>query len=113
MNRVRPGSVAVARTTAGMTRCRSRSVSANGVPMVAIPEAGSQCEGHGYHGRLGIHELMMSDETIRQHIRHRAPASDIRHSALAAGMLTLRQDGIEKMLQGLTDMAEVVAATNL
>ena len=73
----------------------------------------TKCEGHGYHGRLGIHELMMSDETIRQHIRHRAPASDIRHSALAAGMLTLRQDGIEKVLQGLTDMSEVVAATNL
>jgi type II secretory ATPase GspE/PulE/Tfp pilus assembly ATPase PilB-like protein len=73
----------------------------------------AQCDGHGYHGRLGIHELMMSDEAIRQHIRRRAPASDIRHSALSAGMRTLRQDGIEKVLQGLTDMAEVVAATNL
>ena len=72
-----------------------------------------ECENHGYHGRLGIHELMLSDDSIRQHIRRRAPASDIRHSALAAGMLTLRQDGIEKVLQGLTDMAEVVAATNL
>lgn len=72
-----------------------------------------QCDGHGYHGRLGIHELMLSDDTIRQHIRHRAPASDIRHSALATGMRTLRQDGIEKVLEGLTDMAEVVAATNL
>ena len=72
-----------------------------------------ECEHHGYHGRLGIHELMLSDDPIRQHIRHRAPASDIRHAALAAGMLTLRQDGIEKVLQGLTDMAEVVAATNL
>jgi len=77
------------------------------------PVGCAKCEGHGYHGRLGIHELMMSDETIRQHIRHRAPASDIRHSALTAGMLTLRQDGIEKVLQGLTDMSEVVAATNL
>jgi len=56
---------------------------------------------------------MLSDDTIRQHIRHRAPASDIRHSALAAGMLTLRQDGIEKVLQGLTDMPEVIAASNL
>jgi type II secretory ATPase GspE/PulE/Tfp pilus assembly ATPase PilB-like protein len=56
---------------------------------------------------------MLSDDTIRQHIRHRAPAAEIRHSALAAGMLTLRQDGIEKVLQGLTDMSEVVAATNL
>ena len=72
-----------------------------------------QCEGHGYRGRLGIHELMLSDDAIRQHIRDRAPASDIRHSALAAGMLTLRQDGIDKVLQGLTDMSEVVAATNL
>ena len=72
-----------------------------------------QCEGHGYRGRLGIHELMLNDEAIRQHIRHRAPASDIRHSALAAGMRTLRQDGIDKVLQGLTDMTEVVAATNL
>lgn len=72
-----------------------------------------KCDNNGYHGRLGIHELMLSDDTIRQHIRHRAPASDIRHSALAAGMTTLRQDGIEKALEGLTDMAEVVAATNL
>ena len=77
------------------------------------PVGCAKCEGHGYHGRLGIHELMMSDETIRQHIRHRAPASDIRHSALTAGMLTLRQDGIQKVLQGLTDMSEVIAATNL
>lgn len=72
-----------------------------------------ECEGHGYRGRMGIHELMISDETIRQHIRHRASATEIRLSALAAGMLTLRQDGIEKVLQGLTDMSEVLAATNL
>ena len=57
--------------------------------------------------------LMISDDAIRQHIRRRAPASDIRHSALAAGMLTLRQDSIEKVLQGLTDMPEVIGATNL
>jgi len=72
-----------------------------------------KCEQSGYHGRLGIHELMLSDDTIRQHIRHRAPASEIRHSALGAGMRTLRQDGIDKVLQGLTDISEVLAATNL
>ena len=71
------------------------------------------CDGLGYHGRLGIHELMMSDEPIRQAIRHRAPASEVRHLALNAGMRTLRQDGIEKVLQGLTDMAQVTAATNV
>ena len=73
----------------------------------------TECEQHGYRGRLGIHELMLSNDAIRQHIRHRASATEIRQAALAAGMLTLRQDGIEKVLQGLTDMSEVVAATNL
>jgi len=72
-----------------------------------------ECDGHGYRGRMGIHELMISDDAIRHHIRHRAPASELRLSALEAGMLTLRQDGIEKVLQGLTDMSEVLGATNL
>ena len=94
-------------------RWRQQYGGAQGELRMWRPVGCAKCEGHGYHGRLGIHELMMSDETIRQHIRHRAPASDIRRSALTAGMLTLRQDGIEKVLQGLTDMSEVVAATNL
>lgn len=71
-----------------------------------------KCEQSGYHGRLGIHELMLSDDTIRQHIRHRASASEIRHSALVAGMRTLRQDGIEKVLAGVTSIDEVRATSN-
>ncbi len=98
---------------AQVARWRQQHGGAQGALRLWRPVGCTKCDGHGYHGRLGIHELMMSDEPIRQHIRHRAPASDIRHSALAAGMLTLRQDGIEKVLQGLTDMSEVVAATNL
>lgn len=70
------------------------------------------CEHHGYRGRLGLHELMRADEAVREGIRHHAPASEMQAAALAAGMCTLRQDGIEKMLQGLTDMPEVIAATN-
>ncbi len=72
----------------------------------------THCDGTGYRGRLGIHELMLSDETIRSLIRHRASAQDVRDAALAAGMKTLRQDGIDKVLQGLTDLQEVLAATN-
>jgi type II secretory ATPase GspE/PulE/Tfp pilus assembly ATPase PilB-like protein len=71
------------------------------------------CEGRGYKGRLGIYELMLNDEDIRHHIRHRSSATEIRHSALKAGMKTLRQDGIEKVIAGLTDITEVIAATNL
>lgn len=71
------------------------------------------CEQRGYKGRLGIYELMLSDDAIRRQIRQRASAGEIRQSALAAGMNTLRQDGIEKVVAGLTDLSEVIAATNL
>jgi type II secretory ATPase GspE/PulE/Tfp pilus assembly ATPase PilB-like protein len=71
-----------------------------------------RCDHHGYRGRLGLHELMRADDTLREGIRHRAPAAELQAAALRAGMRTLRQDGIEKMLQGLTDLSEVVAATN-
>jgi type II secretory ATPase GspE/PulE/Tfp pilus assembly ATPase PilB-like protein len=47
------------------------------------------------------------------HIRKRDAAGDIRLTALQDGMKTLRQDGIEKVLLGLTALSEVVAATNL
>ena len=73
----------------------------------------AHCEHSGYKGRMGIYELMPSSDAIRAHIRQRAPALEIRTSALRAGMKTLRQDGIEKVLQGLTDIAEVLAAANL
>jgi type II secretory ATPase GspE/PulE/Tfp pilus assembly ATPase PilB-like protein len=71
------------------------------------------CEGHGFKGRLGIYELLLNNDAIRGHIRRRDAASDIRLTALQSGMKTLRQDGIEKVLQGLTALSEVVAASNL
>jgi type II secretory ATPase GspE/PulE/Tfp pilus assembly ATPase PilB-like protein len=72
----------------------------------------AQCDGSGYHGRLGLHELMLADDAVRELVRHRAPAAQMQAAALAGGMTTLRQDGIEKMLAGLTDLAEVIAASN-
>ena len=99
---------------AQVARWRSSYGSSSGGTVTLWQRQGcSQCDGHGYRGRLGIHELMQSDDAIRQHIRQRASATEIRHSALQAGMRTLRQDGIDKVLQGLTDMPEVLAATNL
>ncbi|MCH7344662.1 Flp pilus assembly complex ATPase component TadA [Pelomonas sp. CA6] len=70
------------------------------------------CGGTGYHGRLGIHELVIADEALRELIRHRAPAIEMFAAAQRSGMSTLRQDGIEKLLAGLTDLPEVLAATN-
>jgi len=90
-----------------------RGLQAQGTPPTLWRRVGcAQCDGTGYKGRMGIHELMLSDDAIRGHIRRRESAHDIRRSALRAGMKTLRQDGIDKVLQGLTDMQEVLAASN-
>jgi len=70
-----------------------------------------ECDGHGYRGRLAIHELMLASEAIRMHVRRRDAASALQTTALAAGMRTLRQDGIDKVLAGLTDLSEVLSAT--
>ena len=55
---------------------------------------------------------MLGDERLRERIRHRATAAEMQAAGLAAGMVTLRQDGIEKVLAGLTDISEVIAAAN-
>ncbi|WP_374662921.1 GspE/PulE family protein [Inhella sp.] len=70
------------------------------------------CNGSGYKGRLGIHELLVSDDAIRELIRKRAPAAEMFKAAQRGGLRTLRQDGIEKLLTGMTDLPEVLAATN-
>ena len=72
----------------------------------------AHCGGTGFKGRLGVHELMLSNDEVRSLIRKRSSAGEMRQSALAHGMLTLRQDGIEKALQGLTEVGEVLAAAN-
>ncbi|MFM7506534.1 MAG: GspE/PulE family protein, partial [Rubrivivax sp.] len=71
-----------------------------------------QCSGSGYHGRLGLHELLTVDEPLRGLIRRRAPASELQRCGLGEGRRTLRQDGIDKVLAGLTDLPEVLTATN-
>jgi type II secretory ATPase GspE/PulE/Tfp pilus assembly ATPase PilB-like protein len=55
---------------------------------------------------------MMADDQVRRHIRHREDAGVLQAAALAGGMKTLRQDGIDKVLAGLTDLPEVLAASN-
>jgi type II secretory ATPase GspE/PulE/Tfp pilus assembly ATPase PilB-like protein len=70
------------------------------------------CDELGYRGRMGLHELMVTDDKLRDLIRHRASSAEMQVAALGSGMTTLRQDGIEKALAGLTDMAEVLGASN-
>ncbi|HEY3488612.1 MAG TPA: ATPase, T2SS/T4P/T4SS family [Candidatus Deferrimicrobiaceae bacterium] len=71
-----------------------------------------KCEGRGYKGRLGLYELLVADDAIRQAIQKKVPADQIRTLAVAGGMRTLLQDGIGKCLKGLTDMRQVLAVCN-
>jgi len=70
------------------------------------------CDGSGFRGRAGIHELMSGSRNLRQLIQTGARAEQIQHAALGEGMRTLRQDGIEKVLAGVTSIEEVRAVSN-
>ena len=68
-----------------------------------------QCGNTGYKGRVGLHELMTVSPEVRHLIQISAPLHQLLSAALQAGMRTLKQDGIAKILQGLTDMSQVRA----
>jgi type II secretory ATPase GspE/PulE/Tfp pilus assembly ATPase PilB-like protein len=69
------------------------------------------CRQTGFRGRTGIHELLAVDDAIRAHVMAGADAATIRRHAVAAGMATLRDDGLAKAHAGLTTEAEIVRAT--
>jgi len=65
------------------------------------------CSNVGYRGRLGIHELMDATPEIKRMIKKAAPTELLLEQAVKEGMSTLKQDGILKVFQGLTDLSEV------
>jgi len=67
------------------------------------------CGGSGYKGRLGLHELLITTEDLKHAIARKAPVEEIRELAVAGGMTTLLQDGIEKAVAGKTDLTQVLA----
>ncbi len=69
------------------------------------------CRNVGYKGRLGIFELLVTTETIRQLAHERKSTWNIMQAAIREGMRTLRQDGWVKVLSGRTSVEEVVKAT--
>jgi type II secretory ATPase GspE/PulE/Tfp pilus assembly ATPase PilB-like protein len=71
-----------------------------------------ECNGSGYKGRLGIHELLVNSGAIKRMILNRASVADLTAQAMEEGMTTLRQDGIAKVLQGYTDWEQVRALTS-
>jgi len=67
------------------------------------------CRDSGYRGRIGLHELLINTERVKQWIHSRATVAELHKLALAEGMTTLVQDGVLKVLQGWTDYNQVKA----
>jgi len=73
-------------------------------------EAGAckSCSGTGYRGRLAITEVLLMTEEIQHMAVGRRPSDEIKKVAMAQGMRTLREDGMEKVRLGLTSLEEVL-----
>jgi type II secretory ATPase GspE/PulE/Tfp pilus assembly ATPase PilB-like protein len=76
--------------------------------MGANPDGCDDCGGTGYKGRTGIHELLTGTPTLQGMIYKKAELDDIRKQALKDGMRTMKQDGIFKIFQGLTDYQQLL-----
>jgi len=70
------------------------------------------CHDTGYKGRIGLYELMVLSEDIRQGIVSKASAGELAKRAKAEGMQTLCEDGFGKVLQGITTIEEVLRVTS-
>ncbi|MFH1421160.1 MAG: type II secretion system protein GspE, partial [Planctomycetota bacterium] len=69
------------------------------------------CNQTGFKGRTGIFEIMVPNDNVRELIVNMSAASTIRKTAHEAGMKTLQEVGMEKVLQGVTTIAEVLRVT--
>jgi len=66
-----------------------------------------KCHNTGYKGRIGLHELLIADDGIKKLIQERARVAEIFAAAVEGGMRTLKMDGMEKIMMGLTDIKMV------
>ncbi|GAB4152993.1 MAG: type II secretion system ATPase GspE [Planctomycetota bacterium] len=80
---------------------------------IAVGKGCDECFHSGYSGRTAIYEVMPIDSTIQEQIVNKATASEIKRGAIERGLKTLRMDGVEKLLQGMTTPDEVLRVTQL
>jgi type II secretory ATPase GspE/PulE/Tfp pilus assembly ATPase PilB-like protein len=66
-----------------------------------------KCNGTGYKGRVGLHELMVADDGVKKLIQERARVAELFSAAVEGGMRTLKMDGMEKVMMGMTDLKMV------
>ena len=66
-----------------------------------------KCNNTGYKGRVGLHELLVGSDMIKKQIQEHARVAELLATGLNEGMLTLKMDGIQKVLQGITDIKQI------
>ena len=71
------------------------------------PVGCSECANTGYRGRMGLHELLVGTDPMKKLIQSKARMDEIRQQTINDGMTTLKQDGIEKIFAGHTDLLQV------
>jgi type IV pilus assembly protein PilB len=104
------------------SHCKKRAI----IPVQALTEAGlrasaeleayepvgcARCNNSGYKGRVGLYSVMQLSERIKEMAVAQLPEADIATVAREEGMLTLREDGVEKVRSGLTSLEEVLRVT--
>ncbi|MDI6900511.1 MAG: ATPase, T2SS/T4P/T4SS family [Anaerosomatales bacterium] len=88
-------------TAAGFTKEESSSVKVYG------PVGCDECYGTGYAGRIGLFEIMEMNDDLRALFLKRASSEDLRKTALATGMKSLRRDALDKVAAGVTSLEEI------
>lgn len=81
--------------------------------MIAHSPGCDDCFQSGFQGRTAIYELLPMSEELRSLIMRRAPANDLKRQAVSEGMRTLRMDGMQKVVNGITSPQEVMRVTQL
>jgi type II secretory ATPase GspE/PulE/Tfp pilus assembly ATPase PilB-like protein len=66
-----------------------------------------KCNKTGYKGRIGLHELLIADDHVKRLIQERARVAELFSASVETGMRTLKMDGMEKIMLGLTDLKQV------
>ena len=95
------------------TELRALRIESGQLPgaQVMKPVGCDQCRQIGYKGRMGIFEIFIIDDEVRYMISRRSPTLMLRQRARELGMRTLREDGVRKVLAGLTSADEVISIT--
>ena len=75
------------------------------------PVGCERCRGRGYRGRMGIFEMFIIDDEVRNMVNNNASTIALRQRARELGMRTLREDGVRKVLAGMTTAEEVISTT--